>query len=213
MLVKQQLSKKLKVVMSGIGADELFFGYPTFKQVPLIKNLIKNTNYIPGSKLVLTLVFNALSKILKNPKLKSIYQFSGDLVTAYWIKRANFVPMEIKKCKNFFKIKNCNDLYVKDYIHKLIGRVSSDDKIAISQLESQIYLKNQLLRDSDWASMSHSVELRTPFVDFFLLKEISRYMHYFKNKPNKYYLYNCFKDYLPERIINSKKKQVFQFSL
>ena len=30
-------------------------------------------------------------------------------------------------------------------------------------------------------------------------------MHYFKNKPNKYYLYNCFKDYLPERIINSKK--------
>ena len=38
-------------------------------------------------------------------------------------------------------------------------------------MESQIYLRNQLLRDSDWASMYHSIELRTPLVDFFLLKD------------------------------------------
>ena len=104
-------------------------------------------------------------------------------------------------------------MYVKDYIHKLIGRVSSDDKIAISQLESQIYLKNQLLRDSDWASMSHSVELRTPFVDFFLLKEISRYMHYFKkiNQINIIYIIVLRIIYLNELLIQKKQVSQFQF--
>ena len=32
------------------------------------------------------------------------------------------------------------------------------------------YMKNQLLRDSDWASMFHGIELRTPFVDAYLLR-------------------------------------------
>ena len=34
-----------------------------------------------------------------------------------------------------------------------------------SYLEYKIYLRNQLLRDSDWASMSNSVEMRVPFVN------------------------------------------------
>ena len=34
----------------------------------------------------------------------------------------------------------------------------------VALLESTRYLRNQLLRDSDWASMAHSVELRTPLV-------------------------------------------------
>jgi asparagine synthase (glutamine-hydrolysing) len=34
-----------------------------------------------------------------------------------------------------------------------------------SFLEYNIYLRNQLLRDSDWASMSNSIELRMPFVN------------------------------------------------
>ncbi len=36
---------------------------------------------------------------------------------------------------------------------------------AVHALETGLYLRNQLLRDSDWASMAHSVELRVPFVD------------------------------------------------
>jgi asparagine synthase (glutamine-hydrolysing) len=34
------------------------------------------------------------------------------------------------------------------------------------------YLRNQLLRDSDWASMAHSLELRTPLVDAWLLRDL-----------------------------------------
>ena len=34
-------------------------------------------------------------------------------------------------------------------------------------------MRNQLLRDADWASMAHSVEVRTPLVDAFLLRQIA----------------------------------------
>ena len=40
----------------------------------------------------------------------------------------------------------------------------------VSLLESKIYMKNQLLRDTDWASMANSIEVRVPFVDYDFLK-------------------------------------------
>ena len=36
-------------------------------------------------------------------------------------------------------------------------------------LESSLYMRNQLLRDTDWASMAHSLEVRVPLVDVELL--------------------------------------------
>jgi asparagine synthase (glutamine-hydrolysing) len=42
-------------------------------------------------------------------------------------------------------------------------------RLAITALESQWFMRNQLLRDADWAGMAHSLELRVPFVDTTLL--------------------------------------------
>ena len=53
------------------------------------------------------------------------------------------------------------------------GPLSARDSAAkIGLLESTHYLRNQLLRDSDWASMAHSLELRTPLVDAQLLRAL-----------------------------------------
>jgi len=41
-------------------------------------------------------------------------------------------------------------------------------RLRVSALEAGLYMRNQLLRDTDWASMSHSVEVRVPFVDWTL---------------------------------------------
>jgi asparagine synthase (glutamine-hydrolysing) len=43
----------------------------------------------------------------------------------------------------------------------------------IASLESALYMRNQLLRDTDWASMAHSLEVRTPLVDAFLLRQLA----------------------------------------
>jgi asparagine synthase (glutamine-hydrolysing) len=39
----------------------------------------------------------------------------------------------------------------------------------VCALESSHYLRNQLLRDADWAGMAHSLEIRVPLVDSSLL--------------------------------------------
>src|SRR4029078_10929621 len=40
----------------------------------------------------------------------------------------------------------------------------------VAALEGSLYMRNQLLRDTDWASMAHSLEVRVPLVDAMLLK-------------------------------------------
>jgi asparagine synthase (glutamine-hydrolysing) len=52
-----------------------------------------------------------------------------------------------------------------------------DSNLAIASLEMSWYMRNQLLRDVDWAGMAHSVEIRVPFVDVQLLREIAPYLH------------------------------------
>ena len=47
------------------------------------------------------------------------------------------------------------------------------ERLKVSCLETCWYMRNQLLRDSDWASMAHSLELRVPLVDVPLLQSVA----------------------------------------
>jgi asparagine synthase (glutamine-hydrolysing) len=66
---------------------------------------------------------------------------------------------------------------------------TSFGKVAV--LESSMYMRNQLLRDTDWASMAHSLEVRVPLVDVKLLSQLasitarngSRSKHLLANSP------------------------------
>src|SRR5438094_778750 len=52
-------------------------------------------------------------------------------------------------------------------------------KVARSRLaclESCWYMRNQLLRDSDWAGMAHSLEIRVPLVDIELLRSTGKWI-------------------------------------
>ena len=43
----------------------------------------------------------------------------------------------------------------------------------VAAMEASLYMRNQLLRDADWASMAHSLEVRTPLVDVTLLERVA----------------------------------------
>jgi asparagine synthase (glutamine-hydrolysing) len=43
----------------------------------------------------------------------------------------------------------------------------------VATLEASLYMRNQLLRDTDWASMAHSLEVRVPLVDAVLLSKLA----------------------------------------
>jgi len=65
-------------------------------------------------------------------------------------------------------------------------------------------MRHQLLRDTDWASMDHSIEIRTPFVDVELLKNVAPLLAS-PNRPTKRALADAPAKKLPDAILNRPK--------
>ncbi len=105
-------------------------------------------------------------------KLPGLVEYGGSYPGAYLLRRGLFLPFELYQ---FLP----HDLVVAglkrlDVLNGVRQALTPSPKSALSRvgaLESVIYLRNQLLRDADWAGMAHSTEMRTPFVDFTLLRE------------------------------------------
>src|SRR5206468_1925861 len=82
----------------------------------------------------------------------------------------------------------------------------------VSFLETTIYMEGQLLKDTDYMSMWHGLEVRVPFLDYDLMNtihSISPAIKFKKQNP-KQLLIDSFKDMLPLPIL-ARKKQGFVF--
>lgn len=82
---------------------------------------------------------------------------------------------------------------------------AKDGAAAVGLLESTHYLRQQLIRDSDWASMGHSLGLRTPLVDAALLETLGPYVSGFAGGAGKAMLALSPIKPLPQSIINRLK--------
>jgi asparagine synthase (glutamine-hydrolysing) len=91
------------------------------------------------------------------------------------------------------------------WITELSEPLPQDPKNALALVESVTYLRNQLLRDSDWASMAHSVELRTPLVDAWLLRQLRPVVRAFGDFPDKRLLAQAPAFLLPGSVIARRK--------
>ncbi len=85
------------------------------------------------------------------------------------------------------------------------GVTPFDGKLALGQIESTTYLRNQLLRDSDWASMDHGVELRTPLVDAYLLESLQTVLLSFRRHKNKRLLAMAPENPLPRDVFEHRE--------
>jgi len=172
-VAKEAADMGLKVALSGVGGDELFGGYDSFQQIP---SLVNKLGWIPGVG-KLGVVFRVLSgpllKHLTSPKYASFFEYSGDYGSAYLLRRGLFLPWELTEFLDpDFVRKGWHDLNLRQNLNKTVDGVgSSHNKIAL--LESMWYMRNQLLRDADWAGMAHSLEIRTPLVDANLFGKIT----------------------------------------
>ena len=165
----------LKVVFSGLGGDEIFFGYDHFNKIPLFHKYLSYLRNIVFFKFILKFFFKFLSFLKSDEKWKNLVEESKSIFSLWYLKRTIFTLDYINK-KNFLNKKiNISNFNLKlNEIEKLYKY--NNPKIILSYLDSIFYMRNQLLRDSDWASMYHGVELRTPFVDSHLLKKLSSIM-------------------------------------
>ena len=91
------------------------------------------------------------------------------------------------------------------YVRSMSGGLPSDARLVLGQIESTTYLRNQLLRDSDWASMDHGIELRTPLVDTHLLESIKSKLSQFARFANKGLLANAPAKPLPRAVTQRRK--------
>jgi asparagine synthase (glutamine-hydrolysing) len=140
----------LVVVLSGLGGDELFAGYNTFTTAPRLRTALRAINLLPPrARSVLGSVIsrNALTR----PWARALDGGRG-ISDAYHLTRRLFTRSDLAE----IGLREPPLQTVSDFV---------DPLDAITLLEVQSYLRDQLLPDSDTTSMSHSVELRVPLLD------------------------------------------------
>jgi asparagine synthase (glutamine-hydrolysing) len=163
----------IKVALSGLGADECFGGYPSFADVPRSVHWLRPLSFVPGLG---PLVRRGLSAAIDagvglHPKAAGLLQYGGDWAGAYLLRRSVYMPWELDEL--------IDPALVADGLRRLAplshiaaalhGAQPLGDFDRVATLETTLYMRNQLLRDADWAGMSHGVEIRVPYVDPFFL--------------------------------------------
>ncbi|WP_296615965.1 asparagine synthase (glutamine-hydrolyzing) [Sphingomonas sp.] len=166
----------LKVALSGLGGDELLAGYSTFRSVPRMFHRAGPLTKMPGAAKVARMLIRALLPRLarRNPKVLGVLDHAGTWAGAYLLRRAVLLPFELDGAMDPAMARE--GLAELDLLGLFTDSLVPDpgsDNGRVSALETCNYMRNQLLRDTDWASMAHSVEIRVPLVDFTLLEAIA----------------------------------------
>lgn len=180
MVSKKASELGLKVCLSGLGGDELFGGYPSFRQIPKWVRAMSIPSRVPllGGLVRAGFQLAGAQSFCFNPKMADFVTYAGTYAGAYLLKRGLFLPWELPDLiGKELAVEGLRRLGVQDYIKSTIQPDPGSDFARVACLESSLYLRNQLLRDADWAGMAHSVEVRVPFVDSMLLKRVAPIAH------------------------------------
>jgi asparagine synthase (glutamine-hydrolysing) len=164
----------LKVALSGLGGDELFGGYSSFAEIPRLVNRLRPLAAIPGLGLAFRRVSVPLLRRFTSPKYASLLEYGGTYGGAYLLRRGLFMPWELPRLLDGEIVKQgWSELRTLPLLSETAQPVASP-YFKVVALESAWYMRNQLLRDTDWASMAHSLEVRVPLVDVTLFRAVMR---------------------------------------
>jgi asparagine synthase (glutamine-hydrolysing) len=138
----------ITVALSGLGGDELFAGYPSFRRALKLHSLSRTARRV--LRAALSVVRNGS---VQRHKFRQLMNSEGTPADVYRISRQLF-SNELGRPRS-----------AAPTITPGWGRHPVDVVNEISRLELSGYMSNTLLRDTDAMSMAHSLEVRVPFVD------------------------------------------------
>lgn len=149
-------SKKVKVVLSGEGADEIFGGY----------NIYKEPNDMPAYNAIPKFIRKGIGSVAKRLPQKRGINFlvrrSKDLEERFIGNAYMFSEEERKK---ILKIKT-NAPAATEITKPFYNKVSDKDAITKMQyLDLHLWMTGDILLKADKMSMANSLELRVPFLD------------------------------------------------
>lgn len=195
----------LKVALSGLGGDELLGGYQSFRQIPTLVSRVSPASLVPGLGRLMRIVSAPLVKHSTSPKYASLFEYGGSYGGAYLLRRGLFMPWELPSLLDGELVKEgWAALQTIVRLDEWLTPVGSPHA-KVAALEMSLYMRNMLLRDSDWAGMAHSLEIRTPMVDIALFRALASCLSDPDNLPTKAMLGGVPKRPLPDEILNRPK--------
>lgn len=191
---------KVKVCLSGDGADELFGGYPLY-YLPKISNFYR---LLPGKKL--------LEKIVNH--LPSSY---GKLSFDYKLKRFVYgARFPFAKAHFYYRIMHSAGVLspgfssqVKDDFSEYLADVKNASAInQLLYLDQKTLLEGDYLPKVDRMSMTHGLEVRVPYLNKAVIDLANSLAPNLKVQglTTKFILKNILADYLPKNLVYRQKK-------
>jgi asparagine synthase (glutamine-hydrolysing) len=169
----------LKVAMSGLGGDELFGGYSSFTQIPCLVFALKWPSRIPVFPAATRSLLASLrlGRLGVSSTTAGLLEYGGTFEGAYFLRRALFMPWELPGVLGReIAAEGLRRLAPTEHIAAEMKPALCSSFAKVATLESAFYMRNQLLRDTDWASMAHGLEVRVPLVDSVLLKRCAPHL-------------------------------------
>ncbi len=172
-IAKAATEAGLKVALSGLGGDELLGGYASFGEIPRLVSALSHLGRFPRIGRGFRRVAAQFLKRFTSPKYAGLLEYGGSYEGAYLLRRGLFMPWELTDIMDPDAARAGWDaLQPMLRLRETVGKIQNP-YFKVSALEMCWYMRNQLLRDADWASMAHSLEVRVPLVDWTLLTALA----------------------------------------
>jgi asparagine synthase (glutamine-hydrolysing) len=126
----------------------------------------------PGLGRAFRLITAPVMKRLTSPKYAGLLEYGGSYAGAYLLRRSMFMPWELPGFLDGELVRlGWEELRTLSRLEQTAQGIDNAH-LRVSALEMEWYMRNQLLQNTDWASMAHSVEVRVPLVDLELLRAV-----------------------------------------